>query len=206
MLNLRRTALAAAILAALGSTFAIAAGTWSMMPIVGGASFCGATVTGTGATGTICAQTVPAGPPSLTGLELIPADTQGAGGAAPQTVTVTACQAGYGAYTVNAPAATGFTVVIPNNTCSYIIDTTACAAGVCATGTVTMPAAPLDGQQLYLTATATGAGGTVTALTLSPAAGQTIANIPTAITASLTAPYGYRFIYRASVTRWVRLQ
>jgi hypothetical protein len=72
---------------------------WSTLPIIGGASFCASTVTGTGSlggitgqgqgsTGSICGQTVPAGPPALTGVEMIPADTQLTGGAPPQSATV----------------------------------------------------------------------------------------------------------------------
>ncbi len=74
-------------------------GYWSNLPIVGSPSFCGSYVTGTGgltgitgqgqgSTGVICGQTIPAGPPALTGLELIPADTGLAGGAPPQTVDI----------------------------------------------------------------------------------------------------------------------
>lgn len=97
MINVRRTVLAAACLAALG-TAAIAAGNYLTYPIVGQSSFCASTVTGTtpggstgqgqGTTGSICAQTIPAGPPTLTGSELIPADTSAAGPT--QTVTIPA--------------------------------------------------------------------------------------------------------------------
>jgi len=107
-MRLKLKHLAAAIaLIGIGSTVAWAAGMWSTLPIVGSGSFCASTVTGfpttagglstgggiTGqgaATGTsaLCAQTVPAGPPALTGNELIPADTTLAGGAPPQTVTI----------------------------------------------------------------------------------------------------------------------
>lgn len=78
---------------------AIAAGNWSTLPVVGGSSFCASTVTGTGGlggitgqgqgtTGSICGQTVPAGPPSLTGTELVPADTSLPGGGQPSTVVI----------------------------------------------------------------------------------------------------------------------
>ncbi len=92
----RKGMLAAGILAVI-STAVIAAGNWSTLPIVGQPSFCVSTVTGAGApfsgitgqgqgtTGAICAQTVPAGPPSLTGNELVPADT---GSQQPATVTI----------------------------------------------------------------------------------------------------------------------
>lgn len=95
--NVRRTALAAALLAAVGSSFAIANGMWPTLPIVGQPSFCAAFIgqgpqtggaTGNAPTLTTCAQTVPAGPTGLTGNENIPADTELAGGANPQTVTI----------------------------------------------------------------------------------------------------------------------
>lgn len=94
-----RVALAAGLTLAALSGAAWAAGMWSTLPIVGNGSFCGSTVTGAGGlsgatgqgqatTGSICGQTVPAGPSGPTGNELIPADTTLANGAPPQTVTV----------------------------------------------------------------------------------------------------------------------
>jgi hypothetical protein len=84
---------------------AIAAGNWSTLPIVGQPSFCGSTVSGVqlpanqgpfgvspgqtqGSGQGICGQTIPAGPPALTGVETVPADTGLAGSAPPQTVAV----------------------------------------------------------------------------------------------------------------------
>lgn len=93
----RKTGLIAAGLLAAASTIAIGAGNYSTYPIVGQNSFCVSSVTGAGApfsgatgqgqgtTGSICAQTVPAGP-AQTGEELVPADTQAAGPT--QTVTI----------------------------------------------------------------------------------------------------------------------
>ncbi len=94
---------AGAAICAAGS-IAWAAGMWSTLPIVGQPSFCISTVSGAGgfnaagnaggggatgqgqaSSGSLCAQTIPAGPPSLTGNELIPADT---GAQVPATVTI----------------------------------------------------------------------------------------------------------------------
>jgi hypothetical protein len=93
----------------IGSGLAYAAGMWSTLPIVGNPSFCASNVSGVGLPASqgpfgivpgstqgnssgICGQTVPAGPPTLTGNELIPADTGGQSvgptGAAPATVTI----------------------------------------------------------------------------------------------------------------------
>jgi hypothetical protein len=88
--------LAAGILAVI-STAVIAAGNYQGYPIVGQPSYCESTVTGAGGlggatgqgqatTGSICAQTVPAGPPSLTGSEVINADTGSSG--PPATVNI----------------------------------------------------------------------------------------------------------------------
>ena len=81
-------------------TLAWGAGMFSTLPIVGNPSFCASTVTGAGglggitgqgqaSTGSICGQTVPAGPPALSGNELIPGDT-GLVAGNPQTVTIPA--------------------------------------------------------------------------------------------------------------------
>lgn len=87
MRNLRFAALAAIVCACVvPSIYAWAAGNWSTLPIVGGASFSGGT--STGSSGTVSTSTVPAGPTFLTGSEEIPADTNLAGGASPQTVTI----------------------------------------------------------------------------------------------------------------------
>lgn len=105
----RTTALAALAVVSIGVASTWGAGLWSTLPIVGQSSFC-ASVLGTGnvqggttgqGTGTtiggqvICAQTVPAGPTTLTGNEGVPADLNigsttnaQAYGSQPQTVLV----------------------------------------------------------------------------------------------------------------------
>lgn len=82
---------AAMLIAAL--PVARSAGLWPTLPVVGGTSFCASTVTGTGnlggvtgtgqgTTGSICGQTVPAGP-AYTGEELLLSDVGGANGGTP---------------------------------------------------------------------------------------------------------------------------
>lgn len=87
------------------SAVALAAGSWSNLPVAGGPSYCSAIVgsgtaqggtTGQGAgsvgsNGTYCAQTVPAGP-ALMGTELVPADTGNAN--QPTTVVIPASMLG----------------------------------------------------------------------------------------------------------------
>ncbi len=68
-------------------TVLFGAGNWSNWVVVGGPSYCSSYVTGTnlqgdpsttpGTVAVICGQTVPAGPPALTGSELIPLDLNG---------------------------------------------------------------------------------------------------------------------------------
>lgn len=85
-----RTKLVAGLAAvAISGLAAVAAGMFPGFPIVGGASYCASSTTaGVPGTASTCTSTVPAGPATITGLELIPADTQLAQGQAPQTVLI----------------------------------------------------------------------------------------------------------------------
>lgn len=100
------------------------------------------------------------------------------------------------AYSYQTPA-TGFSITIGASIRTLILD----PAGTLATGTITMPASPVDGQEIRIASSQT-----ITALTVSPNAGQSIKNAPTALTVSTTGPQGYEFIYRSSNTTWYRLQ
>jgi hypothetical protein len=99
-------------------------------------------------------------------------------------------------YSYQQPA-TGFSITIGNSVYTLILD----PAGILATGTITMPAAPLDGQLVRMTSTQS-----ITSLTVAANAGQSITNAPTAFTVNLTGDQGYEFIYRAANTTWYRLQ
>jgi len=99
-------------------------------------------------------------------------------------------------YSYQAPA-TGFSITIGNGVYSLILDPLATLA----TGTITMPAAPVDGQVVRI-----GSSQTITALTVSPNTGQSIKNAPTIFTVTLTGDQGYEFLYRAANTTWYRLQ
>lgn len=202
-MNRTRKGLIATLMLVAVTSLTWAAGNWSTLPIVGGSSFCASTVTGTGSlggitgqgqgsTGSICAQTVPAGPPSLTGAEQFPADTKLTGSAPPQTVVVTTCQLGAGAYSL--VSATAGADTIANQICYYIID----GLGAVAALTITMPSAPLDGQLLRISSRIT-----VSSLTMSAAAGQTLLGGATSATAN-TSTGGW--IYRATNTSWYRIQ
>lgn len=68
--------------------------------------------------------------------------------------------------------------------------------GVLATGTVITPASPNNGDVITFSFT-----NTVTALTMTPAGGQTISNAPTTASPGI----GFSFIYRTANTKWYRL-
>ncbi|MGH7782241.1 MAG: hypothetical protein ACREO5_00125, partial [Candidatus Binatia bacterium] len=94
-------------------------------------------------------------------------------------------------YSLQVPI-TGFSITIPDNSSSLILN----PAGVLATGTIVMPANPIDGQRVELSTTQT-----VTALTLNANAGQTISGNVTTLTAA--APASYRYVL--SLTKWIHV-
>jgi prefoldin subunit 5 len=89
---------------------------------------------------------------------------------------------------------TGFTLTIPASTGLQLLQ----PAGALASGTLTLPASPSDGFEQQILSTQT-----VTALTVAPNAGQTVAG-----TATFTlAPFVQAvFRWRASSSSWSRLQ
>lgn len=100
------------------------------------------------------------------------------------------------AYSKQVPT-TGFSITIAAATQTLILD----PAGTLATGTITMPAKPADGQQIRITCTQI-----ITALTVSANAGQSITNAPTAFNPNLTGSQGYEYMYVIANTTWYRLQ
>ncbi len=87
---------------------------------------------------------------------------------------------------------TAFSITIADN-----VKTTLLApAGTLATGTIIMPAIPLDGHEIRVSSTQT-----ITALTVSANTGQTISNAPT----TLVAGIGFGYIYNLSNTTWDRI-
>jgi hypothetical protein len=94
-------------------------------------------------------------------------------------------------YSLQTPL-TGFAIVIPDGCSQLALN----PGGVLATGTITMPAAPIDGQYVNICTSQT-----VTALTLNANAGQTISGAVATLTAA--APAAYR--YFASITRWMKV-
>ena len=202
---MKRIALGLAALVAVVS-IAFAAGQFAGLPIVGGASYCQGQSTGT--TGQVCTVTVPAGPTIVTGNELIPADTQLANGAMPQTVYLSLASINALPYVYNVPA-NATTVTVAATTGKLILN----PAGTLTTLGVSLPAAValVDGQTFELSSSQT-----LTALTIGLGTGTTMSNTPTALTISTTAAYGYRWLFHVTASTaatglpstgvWYRLQ
>lgn len=218
MLKRYRSAAIAVSALALTSGALYAAGNYSTYPIVGGASFCVSTVgvngqagnTGqgggaAGSSGAYCAQTVPAGPPALTGNELIPADTGLANGAPPQSVVVP--MAALNALPIQVITVTTNPQTVAVNALSggaFLHLGSGAGVGTVMTAvTVDLPSAPIDGQQFAVSADAVVTTLTMTALNLP--ANVTISNNPTVVTPSTTVAYGYTFRYSAALNAWTRL-
>ena len=218
MFNRARSAAIAVAALAVASTAVMAAGLFSTFPIIGGASYCASTVTGTGSlsgatgqgqgtTGSICGQTVPAGPAWLTGTEVMPLDLYTPGvtptslGGQPTTAVlpITNFHAGY--YQIDTTAGA---VTVGNGIQNLILN-------VAATGvTVTLPAAPYDNQLVTISNVST----VVSSLVISANTGQSLVQnvAPTnlaAQTANTSATAGttqIQYLYRASNTSWYRVE
>ena len=92
---------------------------------------------------------------------------------------------------------TGFTQQIPPKVDQLIVN----AAGVLASGTITLPATPKNGQQCGITSTYA-----ITALTVNSAAGTTVVNPATTLAVSSTACMGVRFVFDSASSKWFRVQ
>jgi hypothetical protein len=86
---------------------------------------------------------------------------------------------------------TGFSIIIGD----AVQVVTFNPAGTLASGTLTTPANPADGQPLEVNTTQT-----ITALTFQPSAGQTVNNAPT----TLAAGSGFGYYYNAALATWFR--
>lgn len=87
---------------------------------------------------------------------------------------------------------TGFSITFSNNITTLILT----PAGTLATGTITLPATPVDGQNVRFTTSQI-----ITALTVSPNSGQSLVGAPT----TLAVGQGAAFIYHLATTTWYRL-
>ena len=226
-MNKRLITVAASLIAVGGITATIAGGLYQSLPIVASQAFCESIGTGITSSGnapylqppgstqgtgsTICTVTVPAGPPALTGNELVPADTYPASsttgtvppGFNPSTVAVPVILLDSGAYQYSVPNATvaRFTLVNPVN--SLILDGSGTLASVFIQlpGTVNQPA--LNGQQVHIISAQT-----ITLLNVNAGASVTVDNAPTQLLVGATAASatGLTFVYSAPVSTWFRSQ
>ena len=203
-MKLYRAGLAVAGLLSI-STIAFAAGLFPDFPVVGGATYCaGSSNTAVGSIiGSItgCPNQVPAGPTIVTGNEQIPADTRlGSAGATPQTVLLPMASLNALPITVTIAVLSSANNLSATNTQGGVIFT---APSTISTVNISLPPTPIDGQQFAISASRT-----VTTLLVQAGtpASQTISNAPTVITASTTAPYGYRYVWNALSNTWNRLQ
>lgn len=164
-----------------GSTIAFAAGMFPGLPIVGGAAYCqgvsnystSVTVPGTLPTPNNCNSPVSAGPTTLTGSELIPADTAYANGVTPQTVylPVSLMANGYGGTTVATTTGTTAAVLAADAISNYIY-----AGSSTATYTsFKLPPNPMNNQTFCLA----NAGGGVLTLSAVAASANSFSNTPT---------------------------
>lgn len=94
-------------------------------------------------------------------------------------------------YSLQVPT-TGFSITIANNISTLLLN----PAGTLATGTITMPATPIDGQIVQVSSSQI-----VSSLTVSANSGQTILGAPT----SIAPTGGFRYIYNLSGTTWYRI-
>lgn len=206
-LSIKALAIGAGLLGA-GVVAAVAGGSWQTLPGIGSASYCASTVTGTGnlggatgqgqgTIGSICGQTIPAGPATFAGTEIIPADiytpgtNTGAGG--PQTAFISLPQLGQGAMV---DLTTVVSSTIPANTPFYFLDGTQASAF-----TITMPASPIEGQIQRVTCEAATAGVLTVAANTSVNASQTLNGNPNA---ACVASTNYNWRYQASNSTWYR--
>lgn len=217
MLKRFRSAAVAAVALLITSSILYATGSFSTLPIVEGPSYCASTVSGTGnlsgitgqgqgTLGSICAQTVPAGPTAVTGNEVIPADlyrpdvSPPAAGLGPQPATALLTMA-----SLNALPITVFNgvfnnqnfVTATNTTGGFIVNAGATISAV----KVGLPPTPIDGQRFIFNADQI----ITTLLITSPTAGVTISNAATALTPSATGTFGYGFMWNAASLNWYRL-
>ena len=187
-------------------TTAYAAGMFPDYPVVGGATYCAGntqSVSGT-YTGsqTGCPNQVPAGPTIVTGNEQIPADTRLANGVVPQTVLLPVASLNALPLTLTTNtiiSSTNYVSAANTSGGVYLYNAT---GGTVSALNVTLPLAPIDGQQFAI-----GSNSTIQVLGIVATlpASVSVSNAPSVLTKSTTASYGYRFMYNAANNVWLRL-
>jgi hypothetical protein len=129
--------------------------------------------------------------PNSMGTDILPVVRAGVTSSESVAQIIALAQSTINAYSVQTPV-TAFSITIANGINSLILN----PAGTLATGTIIMPAAPVDGQIENVSTTQT-----ITALTVSANAGQTILNTPT----TLAEGTSFSYQYNLSTTTWFRI-
>ena len=189
---------------------AYAGGWWSDWVGIGLPSYCASIVTGTGnlsgttgtgqgTIGSICAQTVPAGPTTFAGTEYLPLDIYALGAnvqsGGPSSAVVTIVQLGQGPMVDQTTV--GTTQTIPANTPWFFLDGSQGSAL-----TVTMPANAVEGQIQHVVCEAATVG-TLTVAANTSVVTQVLKGNPNT---ACVAGVGYAWRYQASNLTWYRYQ
>jgi hypothetical protein len=187
-MNFTRTktlGLAAIVAASVLIPVAFAAGLWQGYPIIGKAAFCESTNSQSGSNtvpGTIpsgnCTTTVPTGPTTMTGLEVIPMDTGVANGAGPATVLLPSQSIanGFGGTTVATTTGTTAAVVVADAISTYVY----AGAGTATYTSLSLPPNPIQNQKFCLVDAGTGIL-TTTAIVVGTSGQTIVGTAPTSI-------------------------
>jgi hypothetical protein len=223
------TALAGAAIIAI--PVAYAAGLFQTLPIIGGAAYCassnvvgpaqtGITGQGGGTAGanvttgnTICGQTVPAGPPALTGAEVVPVDlyTPGtavqAGGPATAVLPVTALGQGYGTTQIFTTTGTTASLPVANGVSNLVISVGGTATTITS---LVLPPNPIQNQQFCVRNVSTvlpAITGTVVGTTGQSIVGtpMTTLGVQTSTGAATFVQTEECFVYNVANTTWYRV-
>jgi hypothetical protein len=215
--TMKRTAIALGLLAGasiLASSSAFAGGSFQTLPGIGYPAYCASTVSGTGSlsgitgtgqgtTGSICGQTVPAGPTTFLGSEVAPFDlftpgtSASAGGASAgpqQTAFVNLTQLAQGAIVDLTTVAS--TTMGPGTVYLFVDGTDASAY------TITLPANPVEGQFAVVVCTQTTVGNLTIAANAAPAS-TTLK--PSFSAAACTAGTSTKYRYGAAANAWFKV-
>lgn len=221
---IRKVAVVGALLAIVGAPLAYAAGLWFGLPVVGGGTYCsGQTTAGVPGTTAVCNTTVPVGPTSTTGQELLPADlnpqgTQagypgpGTGTSGVQTGYLPLATAASGAYQVIVPVtgAVTFTSSVANGITNVVANLTGTETYMA----LLLPVTPTDGQLVRFASNATittfivtsGLGSTATVDTLTKPQSPFVPQPSTSLSITSVTVGGVTYLYNLSNNKWFRMQ
>ena len=191
-----------AIVACIGVAFS-QSNYWPSLPIVGSAAYCSAT-----GNNSVCTNTVPAGPTTVTGNENLPANTNLSSGQ-PQNVLMPMAMLNALPVTfVTATTSAAVSGISASNVSGGVVYYYATAAAI-TSANITLPVSPLQGQR-YVVAS----NRTISSLNVSAGAGSTMAENTggtvillrtlSSVTFNPGVQAGFEFIYDKANTRWSR--